>query len=301
MAARVPIVIMAADPATGNAVANATATVHNTDTGVLVPLYAAKTGPAGAPNPIVTDANGRGVAWADRASIKITYGGGVAAWDEYRDLRSGSDRGDDALVLPSSVSPPLVTALPANPSDGDRCYLLVDQAGASAGKSVVWTCRYRALNPDGTVNANTLKWDVLEGEALYDELYVDEGYGAGLNGAYGDLATVGPSITTPAGITVDGILEYGAYSYFSNVAANVQAFIAPAVGATAAQDADALVMGFGAALAAGQQGYLEPRVERFKAGIPPASLIRLKYKYTGGGAPVLTGKRRLALRPRRVG
>lgn len=162
--ARVPVLIMAADPATGEAVAGATARVRHAETGADLQAYAARTGPAGAANPIVTDAFGRGLAFVDRAPLRIDYaGGGIDPWTEYRDVAPASDRGIDDLWLPAGTRPTLVEALPAAPEDGQEHYLLVDKAAAYGGP-YLWHVRRRNTNPDGTANASPYKWDVIHAE-----------------------------------------------------------------------------------------------------------------------------------------
>ncbi|HKE66402.1 MAG TPA: hypothetical protein VKB59_17350, partial [Micromonosporaceae bacterium] len=56
----------------------------------------------------------------------------------------------------SSLRPPLVTALPGSPVDGQECYFLAD-----AANGIVWHFRYRASSPA------TEKWEFLGGPALF--------------------------------------------------------------------------------------------------------------------------------------
>jgi hypothetical protein len=104
---------------------------------------------------------------------------------------------------------PLVTALPAGPTDGDEVYF---QASAAAG--VIWHLRYRAAS------ASAYKWECVGGPALISELYPN------VNGAPGIVSSVitafdGPLITLPLAGEYD--FSFGARTYHQNVAgASVQ-------------------------------------------------------------------------------
>lgn len=69
----------------------------------------------------------------------------------------------DTDAIPAAAAqygPPLVTALPTTPYDGQEISLLVDSANG-----IVWHMRYRAASP------NTQKWEFLGGLPLYSYLY----------------------------------------------------------------------------------------------------------------------------------
>lgn len=106
--ARVPVLILAADPATGNAIAGASATVKNRATGATVTLYTGEVGATTIANPLVTDAYGRAQAWADRAAFRIDYtASGLTAWSEYRDIGPSSDAGVDAVMASAVLGQPM--------------------------------------------------------------------------------------------------------------------------------------------------------------------------------------------------
>jgi len=77
-----------------------------------------------------------------------------------------------------------VTTLPSSPVDGQEVYY---QADGTNG--VIWHLRYR------TASASTYKWEYVGGTALSSEVPASEGIPA--SGSYGNLATVGPSVTVP--------------------------------------------------------------------------------------------------------
>ena len=78
----------------------------------------------------------------------------------------------------------LVTSLPSSPIDGQECYYLADDANG-----VIWHLRYRAAS------ASPYKWEVVGGSALHAYVAARQTKAAG--GAFGALATAGPSITVP--------------------------------------------------------------------------------------------------------
>lgn len=73
--------------------------------------------------------------------------------DVPRDVQALADK-LDALTR---MAPPLVSALPGSPSDGDECYL---QTAAMAIAGVVWRLRYRAAISDSS------KWEFVGGTPL---------------------------------------------------------------------------------------------------------------------------------------
>ena len=74
------------------------------------------------------------------------------------DVQALAEATDQALPDPNAgaVTPPLVTALPSPPADGDECYFV-----ASAAAGVVWHLRYRAAS------ASAYKWERLGGGDLF--------------------------------------------------------------------------------------------------------------------------------------
>lgn len=81
----------------------------------------------------------------------------------------------------AAVIRPFVTALPVSAEDGDEVRYLAD---ASSGN--VWHFRYRANAP------SIYRWEFTGGSPLYDSIETRE---ARSTNSYGDLATVGPTIS----------------------------------------------------------------------------------------------------------
>jgi hypothetical protein len=82
-------------------------------------------------------------------------------------------------------NPPLVSALPSSPIDGQEVYFAAD-----AANGVIWHLRYRAAS------ASAYKWEFLGGAPLVHRIDTDEQLAAG-TAAYVDAPTVGPTLTTP--------------------------------------------------------------------------------------------------------
>lgn len=216
--ARVPVLIAVADTS-GNALAGISATVKNRASGANVVLYAAETGPTTVANPLTTDAYGRGLAWADRAPLRIDYAGtGIASYTEHRDLGPSSDGGVDALMLAAGVgTPAIVTSLPGSPVDGQEVVYAAD-----ATNGIYWLLKYVAAM------AGSYKWVYLGGDALMALVDTSQ---TTTSATYIDLATVGPSVTVP--LAGDWRIEYGARIGDGNMSY--------AIGGTAASGNDALV------------------------------------------------------------
>ena len=100
--------------------------------------------------------------------------------------------------IAASGGPSYVTSLPASPIDGQEIYY-----GADATNGIIWHLRYRSAS------SSSYKWEYIGGSALTS--YVDTNEGRSSN-TFGDLATVGPSITLP----VNGNYEIVFASTFYN-------------------------------------------------------------------------------------
>lgn len=284
--ARVPLNIAAADPATGNALSGVTATIRNRSTGATVTLYAAETGATTVGNPLTTDANGRAVAWVDRAPIRIDYAGsGITAYTEYRDVGPSSDRGIDSVLLPYGALPDFVTSLPASPQDGQEVYFVAD---ATAG--VVWHLRYRAAS------GSAYKWEVVGGPPLLAEVTTAETPGS--NAAYVDLTTVGPQVTVPLAGEYD--TAYGA-QFVQGVANNGQSgYMGLRIGVTEASDNDALSLYIYDADGSGLSDRTVS-LARHKTFTVPAAATVVKARYKQGSSPTTFTQRWVRVWPVRVG
>lgn len=103
------------------------------------------------------------------------------------------------VTLADGGAVPEVTSLPGSPYDGQIVDLLADSAG-SYGGPFLWRCKYRAAT------AGSYKWHVTGGEALTH--FISTGQ-ARASSTFGDLTTVGPTITVPfAGIYVPLVSVY---------------------------------------------------------------------------------------------
>lgn len=129
--------------------------------------------------------------------------------------------------VPGWTSGKIVTSLPTTgPAggalvDGQECYYLAD-----ATNGVVWHLKYRAAE------AGSYKWYCVGGPPL---LNVVEAAESKATTAYGDLATVGPTVTTP--LAGDYIMEMSA-AVASLVAGANRLFISPKKNAVVTNDAD---------------------------------------------------------------
>jgi len=180
--ARVPLFISVADPATGSAIAGATATVKHRVSGANATLYAGETGATTAANPLVTDATGRAQAFVDRAPLRIDYaGGGLTAFTENRDIGPSTDRGIDTLLLPQGALPDLVATLPVSPVDGAEVYFLAD-----AALGILWHLRYRAAS------ASAYKWEAVSAGGQSSGTIAEVTQGGASSGAF---FSVGADVT----------------------------------------------------------------------------------------------------------
>lgn len=210
--ARVPVLIMLAAPATGNALAGVAATVKNRATNATVTLYAAETGPTTVPNPMTTDVYGRAMAWADRAAFRIDYSGTeLTSWSEYRDVGPSSDAGIDSLMLGSGLISPFVrdTFFPATSAAAARTVLGIVNVnhygngadGAATISSTVNLSRdmqYTTLtvNSGGVINTNGFRI------FCTGALTVNSGGVIQNNGS--NASSAGPGAGAPAGTYLGG-------------------------------------------------------------------------------------------------
>jgi hypothetical protein len=128
----------------------------------------------------------------------------------------GADGKVPTAQLPALGAPPLVTVLPASPTDGQEV-ILTDSLTAPTYQ---WGLRYRA----GSTHVH--KWEFIGGTSLTAEVGADQS--TATSGAWVDLATVGPQMTVPRAGLYD--IGYGSDGYVSSTTG--QLFIGPAAGAT---------------------------------------------------------------------
>jgi hypothetical protein len=120
--------------------------------------------------------------------------------------------GNDPRLL--NASPPLVTALPANPVDGQECYF-----GTALASGAVWHLRYRAAA------SSAYKWDVLGGLPVVNtdpNSHTLRQYGINVWGLHDPVITAPLAgeyfVTGDASIATDGGsgVTYLAYSIIGN-------------------------------------------------------------------------------------
>lgn len=177
-------------------------------------------------------------------------------------------------------NPPLVSALPGSPGDGEEIRF---QTAAMAADGIVWTLRYRAGS------ASTYKWEFVGGAPLAAEV---EGTGARTSAVYGDCSdVVGPAVTPPlAG-------EYLVEIEMQQVpnAAQGGGWMSYAIGASAAVDADNVRGWAFAANFDTMQG------RRKKKTLTAGQALVAKYAMQAPSTSTTFGRRRLAVQPVRVG
>ena len=176
----------------------------------------------------------------------------------------------------SSLRPPLVTALPGAPVDGQEIYYLAD-----AANGITWHLRYRAAS------ASTYKWETIGGGPLYAE---DLNSGSVSGGTYADIATA-PSLVLP--LAGDYFIAFG--SVIANAAAGGFSYAAPKLGAAAPNDNDSIFM---VAAIAGHTIYIGARTIRRTINAAGAT-VRLQFKAPGGTGTYYFSH--LAITPARVG
>lgn len=81
-------------------------------------------------------------------------------------------------------TPPIVTALPANPQFGDVVTYIAD-----ATNGVAWNLQYDA--------SGTYPWKFIGGSSLFNTVEADQAIAPSVGRTWGDLATVGPTVTLP--------------------------------------------------------------------------------------------------------
>lgn len=182
--------------------------------------------------------------------------------------------------------PPLVSALPPAPADGDEVYYVADGVNG-----IIWHLRYNAAG-------SAYKWEWLGGGYLRADVATDEG---GLpNGAPGDLATVGPTVTAP--LAGEYTAKFGCNFNIgggTNGLLRCSLFYGPAAATQPNPTYDAT------ALETYPNFFHTIRVrsvEEVRMTLAVNDLVRLKYAIqTGTSLAVSARERHMAIRPLRVG
>jgi hypothetical protein len=179
--------------------------------------------------------------------------------------------------IDARFAPTFVTSLPSSPYDGQIIYYQV-----SASDGIIWQLRYNASS------SSSYKWEFIGGPPRLSTIGANENRAST---TYGDLATVGPSITVP--LAGDYIITIGFTGNNGN--ANNIAYMSYQVGATSAIDADAV--SYLSSVNAGS--YASSTKPQLKTGIAASSAIVAKYKTSG--ASVYFMDRFMQITPVRVG
>lgn len=189
--------------------------------------------------------------------------------------------------LTSNVAPtPLASFPPVGPLDGDICVLeLPSTYDPVGGKKIRWILSY---------NAGDAVWDVIGGPSLYAEVLTLE---TSTSTSYGDLATVGPSITPPRPgdyeVTIGASMDI-----VMNVAGCTGLMAYQGAGIAAASDNDAAISAQANAAVARYPGGASTR-SREKTSLTTVSALVAKYRIIAGNS-VDFQNRFMILRPIRI-
>ena len=167
------------------------------------------------------------------------------------------------VIIPTT---PLASFPPANPTDGQLVSLILPSTfDPVGGKSIRWLCEY---------DASLAMWHV-KGPPLYAEVLTSE---SAVLGAYGDLATIGPSLTLPRG--GDYLIDVGS---FAGSFSGSGAFMAYAIGGGAPSDNDSATHqendGANASFSSTSRG---PRPH---TGLAASAVVTAKYKTGAANLP----------------
>jgi len=178
----------------------------------------------------------------------------------------------------------LVTALPGSPTDGQEINY---QSAGMATDGIIWRFRYRSAS------ASAYKWEFIGGQAWSAEVATSQTRAAT---AYGDLATVGPTITAP--LAGDFMLEFGA-SVASDTTSN-GALVSPSVsGGSASSPVDADSASINVTVGAGAI-YNASLSRKIRKNALTAADITLRYRCSTANTSTFAS-RWLAVTPIRVG
>jgi hypothetical protein len=177
----------------------------------------------------------------------------------------------------TSGAPPLVSALPGSPNNGDEVYF---QSAAMATAGLVWHLRYRSAG-------GTYKWECISGNPLYVRADTARNFSPGAT--YVAMPTDPQTLTVPlAGeydVTAEAVVVH-------TVAGLTSTFYGYTVGPTAANDNWAVSVGFSST------GVAAIKTTR-QTVVSPFTLIE-RVRTDSGGAATFS-LRRLMAKPIRVG
>jgi hypothetical protein len=173
----------------------------------------------------------------------------------------------------------LVTTIPANGVDGEEISYVADSTNG-----VTWRFRFNAQSASG------YKWEFVGGPPLFSEVVTSE---VRTLNSYGDLTTVGPSVTCP--LAGDYDVHIGTSTDIDVLAT---AWMSYAIGASAASDDDGLRLSSGAT--PGDNPAVNLSRLRRKTGLAAATELVAKYKNSGGAGSATFALRWMSVKPIRV-
>ena len=176
-------------------------------------------------------------------------------------------------------SPPLLSALPSNPYDGQEFYYVAD-----ATSGVIWHLRYRGSS------ASAYKWEYLGGSPWLAQNMNWEAVSGSVN-VWNDAPTPGPLVTLP--LAGDYIFDAAANMQSNAVATSLG--IGLAFGAAAVSNDDAGYLPYPTANA----GYAVQRIGMRRNGLTAGTVVKIKYLASSGSLTV--SSRSLRATPVRVG
>lgn len=182
----------------------------------------------------------------------------------------------DGLYAPGR--PVEVLAMPTGPTDGDEIYYMADVANG-----VVWHLRYNAGS------ASTYKWEFVGGSEMYVKVLTSETRPAG-GSAYAALATP-VEIQLPVDIQGDFEISHGA---FIGAGTDGQ-------GANQTVKLGAVAAGNNESCANGNTRTAAVMTSLRALGLPPGTLLALRYANADAANPANFSSRWMRIRPIRVG
>lgn len=227
----------------------------------------------GTPQIVHGDGSPEGVVFATSGSLFMRRDNGGATSALYAKT-SGPSLSTGWGVFAGSPTP--ATTLPSSPANGQQA-ILVDSTSAP---TYSWLLQYVS---------SASKWVYLGGASLFNEVLTGQ---TQANSGYGDLATVGPTVTVPrAG---DYFVEIGATAQGTGV--NVSGEMSYQVGATAPVDSDGVVY---VVPSGGTNTNLQVSGERTtkKTGLAASTAITAKYRNTSAGNSISWANRWMRVTP----
>lgn len=188
--------------------------------------------------------------------------------------------GANADIAEAALTTSTVTSLPGSPFDGQRVFYVAD-----ATNGVIWHLRYRAAS------ASAYKWEYVGGAALNAELNGTESI---TSLTFGDMTTVGPSITVP--LAGDYDIDFRANVRPQPTQTNTGLLVGVKIGAAAVGLNDQIMSG---AATDADDGTPAGLIRRTVSAA--STVVKLQYAASPTGKTGIFERRRLSVRPVRVG